>query len=810
MRNRLLSTLALGGITASLSFGTGCPPAEELADGGENATVTEAAVDAGPIAFVRRIVDGEVPAAVEEAKAETETEAAAEAEAETGTETETGTGTETAAEDTASEPAVPPEAVATAPVTASYPVGTSGSDVREMLEAVDEGRRAEIVIPETFGDLAIQLQSRWIDVADLDGDGTADKVLERTATVPHEYEPTRAASWLVAVLSAADGTVGADQEKAGILIDAATIEGEQAPLRFVECHPGDQAVVRYDRWNGEGYEPWQGVATPTAEVTEPDLERDVALIQSAMAVYDAGVLAPETAYVKAFIRKEYMPEVEAVESTRDLIFPEVLRPLYTAIKVAEQRSRDEAQAATYVAAEPQIAVMIGILDHEADLRLSLSADELRRRVAGLQELGEIFEGLEEGLELEGAKARRRDFEIKLGEVADPAERAAITTTYQDQFRPMIAADGRYQQFIAEMNEVARARGYENYADMRMVEKFGMDLDGFLGWVEQTWQATDADAKAYIDSLEQFAGTESLTYWQVKQLSDAWILDQVGVEELPKLSEEDAVAILQQMYADVGFDMATAPYDRITMDWYQDDLKWNRAGTAATANPQQAYFTSNLKPGTPIPLDEWQTPVHETGHTIHYQTSGATAPGLSSYQNNMPSYVAEGVAMTFETVAVANETLMRRYFEGKPGFTDKLFAVYPQVTRQAAAWETRRLLNMAMYEINLYIDQDEDGNVRSWEDRTGAWPQMVRDTLFVEPPEDALAQIMCRSHPFNDQSQLGYASYGLGFALVNQIGLQLLVEGNDEELQRFGAAMGEVMAAGALANRASVQATADAL
>ncbi len=776
MRNRILSALILGGIATCLIALVGCPPGEEVADGGEGAEVVETTVDAGPIVFERRAVDGEVPAAVEGAGGEAATTASQLGEVET----------------------------------ASYPVGTTGTDVREMLKAVEEGRRAEIAVPETFGDLAIQVQTAWADVGDLDGDGAADKILMRTATVPHEYEPTVSVSWLVAVLAAADGTTGPDQQKAGILIDAARVEGDQAPLRYTEFFPGEEATLRYERLGEGGYAPWQAVVRKSGAAIEPDLDRDVALIQSAMAVYDAGVLAPEMAYVKAFIRKEFLPEVETVETTRDLMFPEVLMPLYTGIKVVEQRLASNAHVATYTAAEPQLAVMTGILAHEGDLRLSLSADELRRRVAGLQELGEIFEGLEAGLELDGEKARRRDFEIKLGQVSDAAERAAVTKTYQDQFRPMIAPGGRYEQFISEMNEIARAHGYRNYADMRMVEKFGLDLDGFLAWVEQTWQATDADAKAYIDSLEQFAGVESLTYWQVKQLSDAWITEQVGMGSLPKLSEEDAVAVMEQMYRDVGFDMDAEPYDRITMDWYQHDLKWNRAGTAATANPQQAYFTSNLKPGAPIPLDEWQTPVHETGHTLHYQTSGAAVPGLSCYQNNMPSYVAEGVAMTFETVPVANEPLMRRYFEGKQGFTDKLFQVYPQVTRQAAAWETRRLLNMAMYEINLYIDVDADGNARSWEQRTGAWPQMVQDNLFVEPPEEALAQIMCRSHPFNDQSQLAYASYGLGFALVNQIGLKTIVEGNDEELKRFGEAMHKVMADGAVANRDSVQAIVDAL
>ena len=257
-------------------------------------------------------------------------------------------------------------------------------------------------------------------------------------------------------------------------------------------------------------------------------------------------------------------------------------------------------------------------------------------------------------------------------------------------------------------------------------------------------------------------------------------------------------------------MSQLPYDRNVMDWFQDDLKWNRSGTAATATPAIAYFTSNIKPGVPIPLEEWSTAVHETGHTLHYQTSGAVGQGLSSYQNNMPSYVAEGVAMTFEEVAFVNEKLMRRYFEGQPGFTDKLYEVYPQVRAQSTAWQTRRLLLMASYEINLYQDKNADGTDRSWDERVGAWPEMVRQRLFVEPPEDALAQIMCRSHPFDDQSQLGYASYPLGFSLVHQVLRKTVSEGSDEELDRFGLAMKQIMAQGALADRNSVQAIVDNL
>jgi hypothetical protein len=497
-----------------------------------------------------------------------------------------------------------------------------------------------------------------------------------------------------------------------------------------------------------------------------------------------------------------MPEVEAVEPTRDLIFPEVLAPLYASLKLVQARLSVPETAQQYAEVEPRAQMMTTILVHEGDLRLGLGADELRQRIEGLQQLGELFGELDGALQLDGETMRRRDFENKLNEITDAGERARVTKVYQDAYRAMVADGGRYQQFIGEMNTIAQAHGYANYPDMRMVEKFGVDLAGFQAWMDEAWASTDADARAFVESLEQFAGAEQLTYWQVGQLTDTWVLDQVGVKEMPTLSEADAILIMKQMYRDVGFDMDTPPYDAITMDWYQDDLKWNRAGTAATATPEHAYFTSNLRPGVPIPLNEWETPVHETGHTIHYQTSGAAGGGLSSYQNMMPSYVAEGVAMTFEEVALASPTLMKKYFGGKDGFTDKFLEVYPKARAQATAWQTRRLLLMAAYEVNLYVDRNADGSERPWSERVAAWDAMVRDRLFVEPPADSLAQIICRSHPFDDQSQLGYGSYALGYLMVSQIRHKTIVEGTQAELTRFGEAMKELMTQGALANRQS--------
>ncbi len=699
-----------------------------------------------------------------------------------------------------------PRDVTVLPEPSRYPIGTVDTDVREMLRAVEEGRRGEIVVPERQGDLTIDVYTLQDDAADLDGDGQTDRILLRYAVVPRPGVPTVSVGWLVAVLADEDGSIGPDQVKNGVLIDAVMVEStESRPLVLAGVKGGKKRSVTYLKATADGgYE--RIVATPRQATVEerlqPDAARDLALVTSAMRVFDTGVLAPEMAYVKAFIHQGFMPEVEAVEGTRDLVFPEILAPLYASLKLVQARLAVPEVGQQYAEVEPRMAMMTTLLVREGDLRLGLTAEELRRRMEGLQQLGDEFGALQEALTLDGQPMRRRDFENKLAEIADADERARVTRVYQDAFRPMVAEDGRYRQFIGEMNEIARAHGYANYPDMRMVEKFGVDLAGFQAWMDEAWAATDADARAFVESLEQFAGTERLTYWQVGQLSDAWVLERVGVEAMPTLSEADAIAILKQMYRDVGFDMSQPPYDAITMDWYQDDLKWNRAGTAATATPEHAYFTSNLRPGVPIPLNEWETPVHETGHTIHYQTSGAVGQGLSSYQNMMPSYVAEGVAMTFEELAVTTPALMARYFGGKEGFTDTFIQVYPEARAQATAWQTRRLLTMAAYEVNLYVDRNEDGSTRPWSERVAAWDGMVRDRLFVEPPADSLAQIMCRSHPFDDQSMLGYGSYALGYLMVSQIRHRTIAEGTDAELQAFGAAMKELMEQGALADRQS--------
>lgn len=696
--------------------------------------------------------------------------------------------------------------------TRRYPVGSKGSDVRPMLKAVREGTRADIPIPATFGDLAVEVTTRHYPAAgDWDGDGRPDELMVRTAVVPDLDEKPTTVSWLVALPAGPDGTIGPDEEKRGVVLYAAAAPGAAAPFTLVALEgEGPVATVRVGAGEGATH---RRIAVARAQKWADDeaiRSADRRLVETASLVFDRLVLAPETSYVKAFIRKEFQAEVEQVEPVRGLAVPEILRPLYGALQAAEIRLRDVAAREGAPPWAAKARDLAHLLVGEADLSLRYGASEFRYRVEALQKLSKAWRDMEAALSFDGKPLRRVDFETRIAETDDAAERLRLAETYERAFAPLYAEDGGYAAMISKLNEIARSRGYRNYADMRVEEVFGVDGEAFRSWIEDAFATTEAPAKAFIEELREQKGGGDLGYWEAGHLKKAWLERSLGVREIPKLSEQQARAILVRHLADLGFDLASAPYDRITMDWYQDPLKQDASGVAATATPREAYFTSNLRPGQPIPLNEYETVVHETLHTIHYQTSGEASGGSSAWQNLMYSYIAEGITMSGESLPVATPALMERYFSGLEGFTPELMKHYPEVTRRAEAWDLRRLLVMALMEVNLYEDRHADGSERPWKERLAYWPQLLAERLWVVPDGITMGQILCRMHPTAEQHQLMYASYPLGRILVGQLRDALVKEGTPDELRRYGDALRTLMARGALADEPYVRRmTADA-
>jgi len=694
--------------------------------------------------------------------------------------------------------------------TRQFPVGTRGSDVRAMLKAVREGARATIPVPQAFGDLFVEVTTRrWSPAGDWDGDGRPDLLLLRSAVVPDLDERPTAVSFLVAVPVPETGAPGPDEEKRAVLLHAAAAPGTAPALEVTGLALDRAGEGPFVRVRVAGRDGAPVVLRPAKADEAVDaaaaLEADRRLVEGAGLVFDRFVLAPETAYVKAFVRREFEREVELVEPVRGAAVPEVLRPLYGALAAAERRlaALDGDDGAPEWL--PRVRATARVLLREADQSLRLSAADDQYRVAALQGVGRQWRAMEAGLTYEGQPMRRIDFETRIVETADAAERLKLARAYEAAFAPLYAADGDYAETIARLNDIARAGGYRNYADLRLEQVFGIPADAVRRWIEDAFAATEAPARAFLEDLRREKGGGELGYWEVQSLQKEWLKGRLARPELPKLSEEQARAILRRHLADMGFDLGAAPYDRVTMDWYQDPLKQDAAGVAATATPFEAYFTSNLKPGQPIPLNEYETVVHETLHTMHYQTSGAASGGSSAFQNLMYSYIAEGITMSGESLPVATPALMKRYFAGLEGFDEALLTVYPATQQSAEAWDLRRLIVMALMEVELYEDRRPDGSERPWAERLQAWPQLLAERLWVVPDGIELGQILCRMHPTAEQHQLMYASYPLGRILVGQLRDAIVKEGTPEELARYGVAVRELMAQGALADQPAVKA-----
>ena len=161
-------------------------------------------------------------------------------------------------------------------------------------------------------------------------------------------------------------------------------------------------------------------------------------------------------------------------------------------------------------------------------------------------------------------------------------------------------------------------------------------------------------------------------------------------------------------------------------------------------------------------------------------------------------------MSGQGLPTGSAALMKHYFDGLPGFTPQFMEAYPRAQRQAEAWQLRRLLAMALMEINLYEDRRDDGTPRPWKERLAYWPELIAEKLWVVPDGIELGQILCRMHPTAEQQQMQYASYPLGRILVGGLRDAVVKTGSPEELAAYGEQLRKLMSRGALADQPYVK------
>lgn len=684
--------------------------------------------------------------------------------------------------------------------TEAFSIGTLGSNVVDMLKLVRENKRSDIDIPLEMSNMYATITSYWIDGEHMDwnGDGKKDALLLRNANLQNVDASSKTAGWLIAIVDDGDGKISSDEEKRGIVIASGIMDGNFSPITNItlEKQGSGKTKISFDKADDERQKHVKrSVDDVMALDDKSDYDRDSDLVYTTLFYYDeVGVQAEETAYVKEFIRKEFEEERKKVEQSKSVTIPKVLRPLYGSMKSLNRRLMDEGLKDKYDSKDKNIFILNDIFVKAADQALTFTASDHAYRTNATADIYEQFNKIASSLKWNGENIRYGDYLTMIADEPGRKTRRWMGHMMTQHYAPLYNANGEYRKYVDRMNSIARKYGYDNYAEMRIMEKFGITLPEFKKWVESTFENTEEDASEYIGELKTILGKNNIGYWDVDFLTNSWIKMKSGSDELPTLSDEQAFQVLKSFYGDMGFDMDRTPYSKITMDAFQSDLKHDTGGTAATATPFEAYFTCDLVAEKPIQLTRFETLVHELLHDMHYQTAGEEVPGHSSYQNNMYTYVAEGLTMSTEGLPIGTPSLGKRYFGKYDGFTDAFFDAYPQVSRKKGAWEIRRLLLMALAEINLY---EEDA---PWNQRVAFWRDNCEEKLFVRPEGVELGHAIFRPHSFSSQYQMIYAGYPLGKATVMRIRDGIVKEGTPEELAEYGKALRRIMKLGARADQ----------
>lgn len=684
-----------------------------------------------------------------------------------------------------------------------YPIGTQGTDVEHFIDMFRQGKRNEITFPKEVGTLKARVNSYWVNNGKIDfnADGKSDRLLLRTVNIPKGDFKSLSTAWLVAITDAnGDGKISADEEKAGMVIASGMMAGDSSPITQVEVgdYNNDGMIdVGYTKWDSDTgfYNNYKAIGSKTEKV---DAQNDRELVLSALAVYDAFIHAVESAYAKRFVVGTFN-EADLLENSKAVLIPEVLRPLYSSIKDVRQRCESAKWKESYDNLDKRIGTLSRIFIRAADPALALSTEDLIYNDGVLTNLSNEWDEAFGNLKWDGEKVNYVTYEQKLSSEGNASKRLQKTTEYEELYAPIYEENGTFHQYVLEMNGRAQKYGYRNFAEIRAQQMFGVSLQELEAWIDAEMKATEVDAKEYIEDLKNYAGKDSIGYWEAYVLHNARIKEKSGFTELPTLTQEQAFRALHQFYEDMGYPLDQAPYNTITMDpfYKKGDIKENRNGTAVAATSYHAHFTCNIDSDKPIIIEDFKTLVHELMHDIHYTTAGRYFPGYLSYQNNTYNYVAESLTMATQFLPFEYPDLMKRYFGDVDGFTDEFIESYSKAKRLQNAWEIRRVLVMAKTELQFYTSE------KPWKERLGFAREETRKSLFVEPEGTKYGHITARGHPFWKEAQLSYASYGLGNAMVSRIKKATIKEGTLDELRLYGQRIKPIMEQSADADRASI-------
>lgn len=285
-------------------------------------------------------------------------------------------------------------------------------------------------------------------------------------------------------------------------------------------------------------------------------------------------------------------------------------------------------------------------------------------------------------------------------------------------------------FIAKANTMAKKSGFANYAEMAMMQDYGISVGDFKKMAFGRLARNKEYIAASMKKIREFVVPErpiwELNTWDLFGEKKVRALKGVHVEKEPTLSIEEAIDVAKAFFKDMGCDLDNLPTGKkIVFDVSEREKK--DEGAFQLHNGDGSINVLSLlswRKDRRIEVLQLSSLFHEIGHAIHYLYASKNS-GRSYFGGAGSNSIGlrETFADFFKGIILTKE------------FADKYLAKYeefknPEARRvllaESSEWQIfwdSVLLARALWEINLYEHADE-----SMDDRLNYWGELGQRCL----------------------------------------------------------------------------------
>lgn len=414
-----------------------------------------------------------------------------------------------------------------------------------------------------------------------------------------------------------------------------------------------------------------------------------------------------------------------------------------------------------------------------------SADKTRREArASLRWNGEALD--------------RHQFNAALEKEADPKKRTAMVAEFA-AVADAARSEGGLFDAIATANATARDAGVDgDYRDYQLGRASRLQADGVAQVMDDFHAANEGKIKDYVAELQRLSGDAPVHIYDEPYLRSQMISERVGERDLT-ITAEQALEVVHRFFGDMGIDLTQPPYSNgILQDMYQREGKLPGAFALMLEDGSTALMHANLDPDEPVSLKYLASLIHEYGHCIESVASAYQARGNSNMGGAAsPMFWSEGLGTSLD-FSVYTQGFLDRYLSGYENFEEaEVRDAVADAYEGSMVFYQMMLAVRARYEMELYRDQDDDGNPIPVNDRLASWEDFVGDYLHVGAQDARVAAwIWNLPHPTNNH--LHYANYSVGFPYAQQVVgpfQEALKSGDEAEIARTGARIRMMMETG---------------